>query len=212
MLAVDKATPNWAFGDRAMEKEELLESDSASTVDEPHFEEEWTILAARPVVPLNEVESKNGVHHAVKLVLAFVGASLLGVFVALASVRFRALTEVSGDATIPAQNETPKTESEKPEAAEQTAVVSEPTETRGAKTPVNAIESSKRQSGTDSSLAEDRATASASRNAQPRMVDEWQERRPRRTVIRRQRRDIDDLHHRDLMRIQEIFEGRRPRN
>lgn len=195
-----------------MEKEELLESDSALTVDEPHFEEEWTILAARPVVPLNEVESKNGVHHAVKLVLAFVAASLLGVFVALASVRFRGVTEVPGEATIPAQNETPKTESEKSEPPQPTAVASEPTETRGAKTPVSAVESSKRQSSTDSSVAEDRVIAADSGNAQPRLVDEWQERRPRRTVIRRQRRDIDDLHHRDLMRIQEIFEGRRPRN
>jgi hypothetical protein len=195
-----------------MEKEELLESDSALIVDEPHFEEEWTILTARPVVPLDEVESKNGVHHAVKLVLAFVGASLLGVFVALASVRFRGVMEPPSAAAIRAQNDTPKIESANTAPTEERAVVPEPTETRGAKTPVSATERSKRPSGPDSSLAEDRAAAADSSTAQPRLVDEWQERRPRRTMIRRQRRDNDDLHHRDLMRIQEIFEGRRPRN
>ena len=40
-----------------METEKSLEAqlETTSAVDEPHFEEAWTVLAARPVVPSNKL-------------------------------------------------------------------------------------------------------------------------------------------------------------
>ena len=73
-----------------MEKEKFLEPqpETTSVIDEPHFEEAWTVLAARPVVPLKQVEAPQGVRGTLKLIAAFLCAGLLGVVVGLASIRF----------------------------------------------------------------------------------------------------------------------------
>jgi len=57
-------------------------------------------------------------------------------------------------------------------------------------------------------IAQDRTIETSEPDAQ--LADEWQERRPRRVRIRRWRRERGTHHHRDLLRIDEIFEGRRP--
>ena len=197
-----------------MEKQEFLEPEpeKVSAIDEPHFEEAWTVLAARPVVPLQEVEPSQTLGRALKLVAAFVGAGLLGIVVALASIRFRQVpapvresgTLVQSDSTGDAVDGTSTTE--------QTSIVPE-VEAVPEKTPTHVTEASKRHANQNAtSVQSSTATDSDSSSSRPQLADEWQEQRPRRTTIRRQRREIDELHHRDLLRIQEIFEGRRPRN
>ena len=194
-----------------MEKEKFLESqpETTSVVDEPHFEEAWTVLAARPVVPLKQVEARQGVRGTLKLTAALLGAGLLGVVVGLASIRFRQLpaTNPANDVSVP--NDSTQNAEDQPSTTEQTAIEPE-VEAAPVKTPSHLTETSKRRQNAAVQVVPD--SESDSPSAQPQLADEWQERRPRRTSIRRQRREIDDLHHRDLLRIQEIFEGRRPRN
>jgi hypothetical protein len=194
-----------------METEKSLEAqpETTSAVDEPHFEEAWTVLAARPVVPLKQVESRQGVRGTLKLTAAFLGAGVLGVVVGLASIRFRQLpaTNTANDVSVP--NDSAQNAEDQPSTTEQTAIEPE-VEAAPVKAPSRLTETSKRRQNDAVQVVPDSESNSSS--AQPQLADEWQERRPRRTTIRRQRREIDDLHHRDLLRIQEIFEGRRPRN
>jgi hypothetical protein len=194
-----------------METEKSLEAqpETISAVDEPHFEEAWTVLAARPVVPLKQVESRQGVRGTLKLTAAFLGAGVLGVVVGLASIRFRQLpaTNTANDVSVP--NDSTQNAEDQPSTTEQTAIEPE-VEAAPVKAPSRLTETSKRRQNDAVQVVPDSESNSSS--AQPQLADEWQERRPRRTTIRRQRREIDDLHHRDLLRIQEIFEGRRPRN
>jgi len=194
-----------------METEKSLEAqpETISAVDEPHFEEAWTVLAARPVVPLKQVESRQGVRGTLKLTAAFLGAGVLGVVVGLASIRFRQLpaTNTANDVSVP--NDSTQNAEYQPSTTEQTAIEPE-VEAAPVKAPSRLTETSKRRQNDAVQVVPDSESNSSS--AQPQLADEWQERRPRRTTIRRQRREIDDLHHRDLLRIQEIFEGRRPRN
>jgi len=194
-----------------MEKEKSLEPqpETTSVVDEPHFEEAWTVLAARPVVPLKQVKARQGVRGTLKLTAAFLGAGVLGVVVGLASIRFRQLpaTNIANDVSVP-NNSTQNAEDQLPTTA-QTAIEPE-VEAAPLKTPSRLTETSKRRQNAAVQVVPDSESDSSS--GQPQLADEWQERRPRRTSIRRQRREIDDLHHRDLLRIQEIFEGRRSKN
>ena len=194
-----------------METERSLEvqPETTSGVDEPHFEEAWTVLAARPVVPLKQVESRQGVRGTLKLTAAFLGAGVLGVVVGLASIRFRQLpaTNTANDVSVP--NDSTQNPEDQPSTTEQTAIEPE-VEAATVKTPSRITETSKRRQNAAVQVVPNSESDSSS--AQPQLADEWQERRPRRTTIRRQHREIDDLPHRDLLRIQEIFEGRRPRN
>jgi len=196
-----------------MEKEKFLEPEPGTTsvidVDEPHFEEAWTVLAAQPVVPLKEVKAHKALRGTLKLVAAFVSAGLLGVVVALASIRFRQLPAAITAPEVPLQNDSMQNAENQTSTTEQTAIMPE-VEAIPVKTPSRLTETSKRHNAAAVQAAPN--TESDSSTTRPQLADEWQERRPRRTTIRRQRREIDDLHHRDLLRIQEIFEGRRPRN
>ena len=197
-----------------MEKQRTLEPEpeTTSVVVEPHFEEAWTVLAARPVVPLNEVEAHRNLRGTVKLIAAFVGAGLLGVVVALAFIRFRQTPAALTATEAPVQNDSTQNAENQTSTSEQTAITPE-VEAAPVKTTSRLTETSKRHG--DANAAAVHAVPdsdSDSSSSRPQLADEWQERRPRRTTIRRQRRENDDLHHRDLLRIQEIFEGRRPRN
>jgi hypothetical protein len=203
-----------------MQKEQLLENELArSTTEEPHFDEDWTVLSAQPVVPLEELQSNNRTRRVLKLFAAFVGASLLGVFVALASIRLRETTaEVSEEAAIPAKNEPSENANDQPvenstpanETALMPAVVAAPVSPKTeAKVTVSAKHQSIQSAPQTSSIETEAPDDIKPRS---RLIEEWQERRLRRSTIRRQRREFDDLHHRDLLRIDEIFEGRRPRN
>jgi len=223
-----------------MEKEQEIQSESSYPVkEEPHFDEEWTVLTARPVVPLGQVESRKSTNR-IKLATAFVIAMILGAWVALMAVHF----ERSGAQTA-AKAETAPVETQvtqDPSAAEeikQSANDSDEAE--------NPVTSSDDQQGSDIAPKSEVAVTEKSKNFRrrsdtavakelpakvsdeteaasveaasdragnyptdrPRLVDQWEERRARR-VWRRDRREQAYRHQRDLRRIDEIFEGTRP--
>ena len=196
-----------------MEKEKFLEQEpeTSSIIDEPHFEEAWTVLSARPVVPLKEVgpsQNRQTLGRAAKLLAAFVGAGLLGVLVALASIRFRQLPATPGQ--VPVQSDALPTAQEPTSTSGQAAIEPE-VEAAPVKTSSQVTEVSKGHARQNAAPVQVPGSDGDSSSSKPQLADEWQERRPRRTTLRRHR-EIDELHHRDLLRIQEIFEGRRPRN
>jgi hypothetical protein len=196
-----------------MEKGRFLEPEpeTTSVFDEPHFEEAWTVLAARPVVPLKEVEPGQGVRTTLKLVAAFVGAGLLGVLVAMASIRFRQVPRPVTEGALPVQNDSPQS-AEDAQSTDGQLAIEPAVEAAPVKSPSRVTEASKRRASQNAAPDQNATDAESESSSSPQGVDQWQEQRPRRVRIRHQRREIDDLHHRDLLRIQEIFEGRRPRN
>ena len=217
-----------------MQRERLIETELPhSGVNAPHFDEDWTILSARPVVALDDLKGGRS-QNILKILAAFAGAGLLGVFVALASIRLRDTNNAQNEqAVLPTQNQSVESQNQSVESQDPTvepatnqdgivevAPVTEPSPLP-TKTQTRVIESEKRQitqnvtppSNTENETAEPAAKADPPPDQSgAQLVDEWQERRPRRIRTRRPRREFDDLHHRDLLKIEEIFEGRRPRN
>ena len=195
-------------------------------VQSPNFDDERTLLSARPVVPLNEIESKVRRRRSWFLGGAFAVAMMLGAASALVAsyLKFRnvpvaATTEVAEPDVAPAplavvQNAPSPTPSESPvtdeaeepaedEAlAEEEAPKKEPVTKRRtvAKHTQPPVERDDPQVTDDERLQQIRDAV---------LYDEWQERRARR-VFRRQRR-LDRYNHRDLSNLDEIFEGRRRR-
>jgi hypothetical protein len=187
----------------------------------PNFDDERTLLSARPVVPLNEIESK--VRHRRQWFLggAFALAMMLGAASALVASYLRLRTapapvtnELSqGDVPAPA----PVAVAANPLPAESPAIDEEETEP-----PVEtALETPKRETAAKrravvkhseepADLHDDPQITEDERLQQIRdavLYDRWQERRARR-VWRRERR-LDRYNHRDLSNLDEIFEGRR---
>src|SRR5881296_1978237 len=109
-----------------MEKEQALETESLyPLLDEPHFDEEWTILTARPVVPLKDLNSNGGRHTALKLVAAFGVAMMLGALVALISVRLTQTNdETSADSISSSNGQVSESSTENPSIPESAALVS----------------------------------------------------------------------------------------
>ena len=213
---------------KVMQREEALDPDPQyALLDEPHFDEEWTVLSARPVVPLDELNSPANSRSALKLVGAFMAAMVLGALVALAGVYLR---DTKGDVGVDVSEHTdvkpPQDLAEQP--VEQADSATEMPIASGAiggqilvpKTPTNVTEATKSPPHKSENqkpvepvelakpIAQDRTIETSEPDAQ--LADEWQERRPRRVRIRRWRRERGTRHHRDLLRIDEIFEGRRP--
>src|SRR6476660_470978 len=84
---------------------ELQAEPSHPLVDEPHFNEEWTVLTARPVVPLTELKSHRALLKHWKLMAAFAGAIVLGGLVGLASIRFTKIASEDASETEQPQSE-----------------------------------------------------------------------------------------------------------
>ena len=203
-----------------IERDQNLEGHPLANVDlqEPHFNDERTIQTARPVVPLNpflRVLNKRRLAFAG----AFVFAALLGAGSALAIIQLRRPAD-------PSVSEAALTEETEQEAAVEPQPAEDPnpapTETMTAESDLNNSAQTilpaqrkvrPRQARNVSETAESmpKVTISVKTNdsePQPRLVDEWQERRQRRVA----RPDRPNNHHpRDLFRIREIFEGPRPR-
>ena len=57
-------------------------------LDEPHFDEESTLLAARPVVPLEEVKAERRSKTGVAVALAISGGLLIGLLAATLIYRY----------------------------------------------------------------------------------------------------------------------------
>jgi hypothetical protein len=189
-------------------------------VRSPEFDDERTLLSARRVVPLNEIETKVRRRRNWFLGGAFALAMMLGAASALVASYLRmwnvpsvATSEVSEpdvasaplavveNRPSPAPAESPVTEEPADEALLDETPKKEPVAKRRtvAKHTPQPVEQRD-----DLNISEEERLQQI-RDAV--LYDEWQERRARR-VMRRERR-LDRYNHRDLSNLDEIFEGRR---
>lgn len=202
-----------------------------ASIGEPHFEEDWTVQEARPVIPLEEIKAARHRKFAFRLVGAFAIAVILGAITALVSIRLKqtpsvpteeavaiaddkpavptpnktseAETEVAElDDQPAAEEEKPAAEEERPAAEEEKPVVL--SERKSAAPPVKPVRQIKTK-------PEPAAEVDLDNTPEPRpiLVDQWEERRARR-VMRRERQERRAQRNRDLIRIEELFEGKRP--
>ena len=203
-------------------------------VSQPHFVEERTLLSARPVVPLEQVKTRERSRRGLLLTSAIAVSLLLGACTALAIVyvQQRRITQPASDPT-----QQSKSEQVNPTSAplEEAADVEKSTASAGASasarrgTSSSSPESEKRAVAVNASntetkriatvpsartsrqnevpVADARTDESASRvNDREMRRDERREaRRVWREEIRQRRVNSSD----DLFRIREIFEGRR---
>ena len=196
---------------------------------EPHFDDEQTLRAARPVVPLETIEAKSRHRRQWFLGGAFVIAMLLGAASALLASYLKlrnvpqavpqAATELAVE---PGVTPTPMAVAESAPSAtpvpEEKQVVDQAEETAPPVTPKKEPEPKQKvvvaqHSREPIEEPDTRAMTEAEHQQQMRdavLYDEWQERRARR-VLRRERRRAERSNHRDLSNLDEIFEGRRRR-
>ena len=189
----------------------------------PNFDDERTLLSARPVVPLKAIDARVRRRRQWFLGGAFAVAMMLGAASALVAsyLRLRQVpsattTEVSAadipttplavveNAPNPIPAESPLTEED---PADQALLEEAPK-----KEPVAKRRTVVKQAQDPVELRDDPKMTEDERLQQIRdavLYDEWQERRARR-VYRRERRRLDRSHHRDLSNLDEIFEGSRP--
>jgi hypothetical protein len=210
-----------------MESELLQTDQSYPAGSKPTFDEEWTVLAARPVVPLDELPSSQKRRGKLKLVAAFLGAIVLGAVVALlvgGLESTQVLTTNNVDLVLeanqaPAEGSNRSTDSTNPttvvvsDVPMETATVVSPktrvtvtAKTKNLPTQTKPEESNDTSEATKSSPIETPSNADAT-ETRDQLFDQWQERRARR-VLRRERRDQSGRQRRGLSRIDEIFEGR----
>lgn len=171
-------------------------------VEQPHFEDEITKLTARPVVPLEEIDTK--VKHRRRWFLggAFAMAMLLGAATALVSAYFKirnapdpeiqSLSVTEPKPVMPVVEIIP----ERPKPRPRDTDIDSDLEDRTVRSNYPVVEPH---------LDEDEALR---RIRDAVLSDSWEERRERR-VERRERRDRRRAQHRDrdLSNIDEIFEG-----
>lgn len=178
---------------------------------QPHFDDERTLLSARPVVPLEKIQHRRkwllGGAFALAMMLG-AGSALLASYLKFRSVREPA-SQISQEEITPAP--LPVAESVPSESPAVESVEEPPT------TPVVIKKEStakhkvvaKRASDVDLSRNEPRVSEQddLQRVRDAVLYDQWQERRARR--VRREQRRIDRYNHRDLSNLDEIFEGRK---
>jgi hypothetical protein len=205
--------------------------DSPHLASEPRFDDERTVLSARPVVPLEKINAKSRHRRQWFLGGAFAIAMMLGAASALVAsyLKLRNAQNVPAQSEVATQVDVPEapvavTENppaEAPVAAiEESAEASEltPEETKPKKAPLKrravvmaatkpddytSEQSDTRRMNEDDSLHQIRDAV---------LYDEWQERRARRVSRRERRRAERYNNHRDLSNLDEIFEGRRRPN
>jgi hypothetical protein len=190
---------------------------------EPHFDDERTLMSARPVVPLEKIEAKARHRRQWFLGGAFAIAMMLGAASALVAsyLKLRNVPQTATELSVePDAAPAPVAVAEGTPA--DTPVVEEPVDetedTEETTSPVTPRREPKHRVVTvrhDPEPIEDRDAPNVSENDQLNRIrdavlyDEWQERRARR-ALRRERRRADRYNHRDLSNLNEIFEGRRP--
>jgi hypothetical protein len=185
----------------------------------PHFDDELTVLTARPVVPLEEIDGKRRRRYWF-LAGAFVMAMLLGASSALLAsyLKFRNVPEPASQISVVEPEPAPVAAAEAPatdvgsdlpvvDNIEEESPDPEPAKTEA---PVKrrAIVTRRPDPEPDErpKMSEDDELRSI-RDAE--LFDQWEERRARR-VLRRERRRAERSN-RDLSNLDEIFEGRRRR-
>jgi hypothetical protein len=182
-----------------------------NNVPPPHFDDERTVLSARRVVPLEQINAKVRNRRHWLLAGALMIAMMLGAASALVASYLKlrnvaapvAEVEVTpepvavADSVPAAVIEDPvpvPTESPKPETPPKRRTVAKQIEDLYKPSPVEKVSE-------DEDLDRIREAV---------LYDEWQERRARRAE-RRERRRLDRYNHRDLSNLDEIFEGRKRR-
>jgi hypothetical protein len=187
----------------------------------PDFDDERTLLSARKVVPLNEIDAKVRRRRYWFLGGAFAVAMMLGAasalvasYLSLRKVPNATMSQLSEQDVAPvplavAANAPSPTPAESPVTEE----MEEPDETVLEETPKKEPLAKRRtveHTPEPVELPDDPKMTEDERLQQIRdavLYDEWQERRARR-VLRRERR-LDRYNHRDLSNLDEIFEGRK---
>ncbi len=183
---------------------------------EPHFDDERTVLTARPVVPLEKINARARHRRQWFLGGAFAIAMMLGAASALLASYLKLRNAPSPAAQLTEEVDTtpaPVAVAEGAPAAtpeveditnveEESAPESTPKKPAKHRTVVVRAQSAEPR---DTGLSEDE---DLHRIRQAVLLDEWQERRARR-VERRERRRGEQYNHRDLSNLDEIFEGRR---
>jgi len=196
---------------------------------EPHFDDERTLLSARPVVPLEKIEAKARHRRQWFLGGAFAIAMMLGAASALVAsyLKLRNVPQTATELSVE-PNGAPapvavaaSSPTDTPVVAnEDTAVADDESVDETTLPPDTARKESapKHRAAVmrpNPEPIEDRDTRNMSEDEQLGRIrdtvlyDEWQERRARR-AMRRERRRADSYNHRDLSNLNEIFEGRRP--
>ena len=182
---------------------------------QPHFDDERTVLSARPVVPLEKIKHRKhwllGGAFAIAMLLG-AGSALLASYLRFKSSVPDTANEISQEEIIPAPlviAESVPSESPVVESVEQPSDISiEPKKesTLKRRTIVrHTPELDRPRNEPDESKVDEQDALQRIREAV--LYDEWQERRARR--VRRERRKLDRYNHRDLSNLDEIFEGRR---
>ena len=175
---------------------------------QPHFDDERTVLSARPVVPLEKIHHRRYWLLAGAFALAMMlgaGSALLASYLKLRSVRASASASQEEITPAPLAVVAESVPSESPLVES----VAEPPVTP----PVTKKEKHKAVAKHDSDFDlphnEPKATEGddLQRIRDAVLYDQWQERRARR--VRREQRRADRYNHRDLSNLDEIFEGRK---
>ena len=201
---------------------QFSQTDYHST-EQPQFDEEWTLLTARPVVPLQEVKASKAKRRMFKLVSLFAAALMLGAVSALVVVsleRRQMVAPVAVEAEEQQPAPTPEQEAAKsvetnvPEANTETEVApTAPKTVAVVRTKTKAAEREAEEKPAAHTDKPAQADGDTSAQSQPVLFDEfrprWEERRARR-FRRQERRENWGRRGRDLRRIDEIFEGPRP--
>ena len=187
-------------------------------MNEPHFDDERTVLSARPVVPLEQIHAQVRNRRHWFLAGALAVSMMLGAASALVAsyLKLRSVTTSSNEASqvAPIVDATSEPLAVAESAPEEAPVIEEteqpvpsPEESPKSEAPVKRRSLAKHTEV----VPEPRNTEKVSededldRIREAVLYDEWQERRARRAA-RRERRN-----HRDLSNLDEIFEGRRRR-
>ena len=198
--------------------------------EQPHFDDERTLLSARPVVPLEKIEAKARHRRQWFLAGAFAIAIVLGAASALVAsyLKLRDVPQTAAELSVepdvePAPvavaeatpTETPLVESENVDTSEEVET-SEEIATEPATPEKEPAPKRRTVAQHTTEPVEDHDARQPSEEEQLQQIreavlyDQWQERRSRR-ALRRERRRAERYNHRDLSNLDEIFEGRRRR-
>jgi hypothetical protein len=205
--------------------------DSPNLVSEPQFDDERTLLSARPVVPLEKIDAKVRRRRQWFLCGAFAVAMMLGAASALLAsyLKMRNVQNVPAEVMQVDVPQAPIVVAENPPAETPVAAVEEtlqeantPEELIPAEETTPKKASVKRRTvvaaaGPDDDMSSPSDTRRMNEDDALHQIrdsvlyDEWQERRARRVWRRERRRAERYNNHRDLSNLDEIFEGpRRP--
>lgn len=197
-------------------------------LDEPHFDEEATLLSAQPVVPLDEVKAKTRSKARLALASAIVGGLLIGLLTATLIYRYVGANEprVLETASVTEQPEADKQQNSaggttvEPEDTAVVATEEEKTPIVAPEEPVNARPepaSAKPEPAARNApesrpvIARDSPDSEDDENVEReiRRAERQEERRERRRAAREARREPRERAQTtdDLLRIREIFEG-----